>query len=69
MNRCRPSGKDDPFGIHLPDTFKRCGIRKYFAIHVRFPNPAGYQLIVLASEIQDEDKIMIQSGDHLSSVC
>ena len=49
------SGKNDSLRIHLPNCSNVGFIGIYFTVNVAFTNTAGYQLIVLAAKINDND--------------
>ena len=57
------AGKDDPHGIECTDLFHGGLIGFYFAVHMAFPDTAGDQLIVLSSEIQDQNFLILHNSD------
>jgi hypothetical protein len=49
------AGKDNTDGIKFPDLFYRSLIGLDFAVDIAFTNTAGDKLIILSTEVQDED--------------
>ncbi len=52
----RPPGEDDPLGMHIPDDGQGDVRRFDLAIDVVFPDPPGDELVVLGTEVDDEDQ-------------
>ncbi len=50
-----PAGKDDPFGPELPDLFDIDPRRLDLAVDLMFPDAPGDELVVLRSEIDDQN--------------
>ena len=53
------AGKDDALGIFGLDFGQIGAVRVNFAIHVAFADAAGNQLVILAAEIQDDDRFLL----------
>ena len=55
INACGTAAEDDSRGSFRPDLFDRGAERDNPAVNFAFPDPAGNQLAVLRTEIQDQD--------------
>ena len=53
----RPTGEDDTDGIKSPDLIKGHRARMYFAVNAALPHAPGDQLVILSTEIKDQNSL------------
>ena len=58
IDRVRAAGKNEADGPLCLELFQRRGVGLYLAVHAALTDTAGNELIVLAAEIQYDDKLM-----------
>lgn len=44
------------------DGFQSCAERKDLAVDARFPHPTSYQLCILRSEVEYDDRLVLEIG-------
>jgi hypothetical protein len=68
VDTARTSSEDNANGIQGFQFRKRSGIGLYLAVDITFPNPAGNELIILTTKIQDNYHLMIHPVVLLSLI-
>ena len=63
-----PTGENNADGIHGFQLRQGGGVGLYLAVNAAFPHPAGDELVVLAAEVQHEDKFMVHERPSFLSV-
>ena len=58
VNAAGASGEDNPDGPQLLHFFQGPVVGMHLAVDSLFPDPPGNQLIVLAAEVQDQNRLM-----------